>query len=259
MARVQAVILCGGLGTRLSEETEVRPKPMVEIGGKPILWHIMKTYSHYGIVDFILCLGYKGDQIRDYFLNYSTMNSDVIVNVGDRSVEHLEPFHDEASWRVLLAETGALTPTGGRIQRIGKYITGDEFLVTYGDGVADVDVKKQLAFHRAQGKLATVTGVRPASRFGELHIRGDLVSEFREKPQLDEGWINGGYFVFKREALRYLKPDSTLEKEPLENLARDGQLAIFRHEGYWRPMDTMRERRALEEEWASGRPPWKRW
>jgi len=259
MARVQAVILCGGLGTRLSEETELRPKPMVEIGGKPILWHIMKTYSHYGIVEFILCLGYKGDQIREYFLNYSTMNSDVIVNVGDRSVEHLEPFHDEASWRVLLAETGPLTPTGGRIQKIGKYIKGDDFFVTYGDGVADVDVKAQLAFHKAHGKLATVTGVRPASRFGELRLKGDLVAEFREKPQLEEGWINGGYFVFKRDALRYLKPDSTLEREPLEALARDGQLAIFRHEGYWRPMDTMRERRALEEEWASGKPPWKRW
>jgi len=259
MARVQAVILCGGLGTRLSEETELRPKPMVEIGGKPILWHIMKTYSHYGIVEFILCLGYKGDQIREYFLNYSTMNSDVIVNVGDRSVEHLEPFHDEASWRVLLAETGPLTSTGGRIQKIGKYIKGDDFFVTYGDGVADVDVKAQLAFHKAHGKLATVTGVRPASRFGELRLKGDLVAEFREKPQLEEGWINGGYFVFKRDALRYLKPDSTLEREPLEALARDGQLAIFRHEGYWRPMDTMRERRALEEEWASGKPPWKRW
>jgi len=157
MAPVQAVILCGGLGTRLSEETELRPKPMVEIGGRPILWHIMKTYSHYGIVDFILCLGYKGDLIREYFLNYSTMNSDVIVNVGDRSVEHLEPFHDEASWRVLLAETGPLTPTGGRLQRIGEYIKGDDFLVTYGDGVADVDVSAQLAFHRAHGKLATVT------------------------------------------------------------------------------------------------------
>jgi glucose-1-phosphate cytidylyltransferase len=259
MARVQAVILCGGLGTRLSEETELRPKPMVDIGGRPILWHIMKTYSHYGIVDFILCLGYKGDMIREYFLNYSTMNSDVIVNVGDRSVEHLEPFHDEASWRVLLAETGPLTPTGGRIHQIGKYITGDDFFVTYGDGVANVDLKTQLAFHRSHAKLATVTGVRPASRFGELRLRGDLVSEFREKPQLGEGWINGGYFVFKRDALRYLKPDSTLEGEPLEGLARDGQLAIFRHEGYWRPMDTMRERRALEEEWASGKPPWKVW
>jgi glucose-1-phosphate cytidylyltransferase len=259
MAPVQAVILCGGLGTRLSEETELRPKPMVEIGGKPILWHIMKTYSHYGIVDFILCLGYKGDQIRDYFLNYSTMNSDVRVSVGDRSVEHLEAFHDEASWRVVMAETGPLTPTGGRIHRIGKYLTGDDFFVTYGDGVANVDLKAQLVFHRAQGKLATVTGVRPASRFGELRLRGDLVSEFREKPQLEEGWINGGYFVFKRDALRYLKPDSTLEGEPLEGLARDGQLAIFRHEGYWRPMDTMRERRALEEEWAGGHPAWKVW
>ncbi|MDP9266252.1 MAG: glucose-1-phosphate cytidylyltransferase [Chloroflexota bacterium] len=256
---MQAVILCGGLGARLTEETEIRPKPMVEIGGKPILWHIMKLYSHFGILDFILCLGYKGDIIRDYFLNYGTMNSDVLVHVGARRVEHLEPFHDEARWRVLLAETGALTPTGGRLHRIGRYVKGDEFMATYGDGVADVDLERLLSFHRSQGKLATVTGVRPATRFGELRVHGDLVDEFREKPQLDEGWINGGFFVFRRDALRYLQADSTLEGQPLEQLARDGQLAVFRHDGYWRPMDTMRERRALEQEWASGTPAWKLW
>src|SRR6266571_3297004 len=229
MSRVQAVILCGGLGTRLAEETEIRPKPMVEIGGRPILWHIMKLYSHFGVMDFILCLGYKGDMIRDYFLNYSAMNSDVRVHIGERRVEHLEPFHAEEKWRVLLAETGLATQTGGRIHRAGKYVEGDEFMVTYGDGVADVD------------------------------LRGDLAEEFREKPQLDEGWINGGFFVFRRKALDYIGPDTVLEREPLERLARDGQLAVFRHEGYWRPMDTMRERRALEEEWASGKPPWKVW
>jgi glucose-1-phosphate cytidylyltransferase len=232
---------------------------MVEIGGKPILWHIMKLYSHFGIADFILCLGYKGNVIRDYFLNYSTMNSDVIVHVGERRVEHLEPFHDEARWRVLLAETGQLTPTGGRLQRIGRHLQGDDFMVSYGDGVADIDLNALLGFHRAHGKLATVTGVRPASRFGELRLRGDLVYEFREKPQLDEGWINGGFFVFRRGALRYVDENSILEREPLERLAREGQLAVFRHSGYWRPMDTQRERRALEEEWASGRPPWKVW
>jgi glucose-1-phosphate cytidylyltransferase len=259
MPPVQAVILCGGLGTRLAEETEVRPKPMVEIGGKPILWHIMKLYSHYGVTDFVLCLGYKGDVIRDYFLNYGSMHSDVAVNIGERRVEHLDAFHDEANWRVVLAETGQLTPTGGRLHRIAKYIEGDEFMATYGDGVADVNLNELLAFHRKQGKLATVTGVRPATRFGELRLRGDLAYEFREKPQLEEGWINGGFFVYRRDALKYLRPDSILEREPLEQLARDGELAVFRHPGYWRPMDTMRERRALEEEWATGRPPWKVW
>jgi glucose-1-phosphate cytidylyltransferase len=259
MSPVQAVILCGGLGTRLAEETEVRPKPMVEIGGKPILWHIMKLYSHFGVVDFILCLGYKGDIIRHYFLNYSSMHSDVRVHVGEQRVEHLQPFHDEANWQILLAETGPTTPTGGRIRRISRYVESDEFMVTYGDGVADIDIKALLAFHRAQGKLATVTGVRPAGRFGELTLRGDLVQEFREKPQLDEGWINGGFFVFRKEALRYMGPDSVLEREPLEQMARDGQLAVYRHDGYWRPMDTMRERRALEAEWASGNPKWKVW
>ena len=232
---------------------------MIEIGGRPILWHIMKLYSHYGIVDFILCLGYKGDVIREYFLNYSAMNSDVVVSIGDRRVEILEPFHDEARWKIHLAETGALTQTGGRIQRVARYLEGDQFMVTYGDGVADVDLKALLEFHRKSGKLATITGVRPASRFGELHLRGDLVAEFKEKPQLEEGWINGGFFVFQRDALRYLGPDSILERDPLERLARDGQLAMFRHTGYWRPMDTMREKRALEEEWASGKPPWKVW
>src|SRR5438093_8535629 len=174
MTRVQAMILCGGLGTRLAEETEIRPKPMIEIGGRPILWHIMKLYSHFGIVDFILCLGYKGDVIREYFLNYGAMNSDVVVSIGDRRVEILEPFHDEARWKIHLAETGALTQTGGRIHRVARYLEGDQFMVTYGDGVADVDLKALLEFHRKSGRLATITGVRPASRFGELHLRGDL-------------------------------------------------------------------------------------
>jgi glucose-1-phosphate cytidylyltransferase len=259
MCGMQVVILCGGLGTRLAEETDVRPKPMVEIGGKPILWHIMKIYSSFGLFDFILCLGYKGDMIRDYFLNYGTMNSDVRVSVGDRKVDYLEPFHDEAKWRVVLAETGPSTPTGGRIHRITRYLDGPEFMVTYGDGLANIDIDALLRFHRSHGKIATVTGVRPAGRFGELTLRGDLVAEFREKPQLHEGWINGGFFVFNKEATSFISPDSVLERQPLERLAADGQLAVYRHEGYWRPMDTMRERRALEEEWANGKPPWKRW
>ncbi len=256
---MQVVILCGGRGARLAEETEVRPKPMVEVGGKPILWHIMKLYSHHGFTDFILCLGYRGDVIRDYFLNYFTMNSDVRVHLGEQRIEHLGAFHDERQWRVLLAETGADTPTGGRVCRVARYLDGERLMVTYGDGVSDVDVRALVAFHLAQGKLATVTGVRPVTRFGELRVQGDLVTEFREKPQLDEGWVNGGFIVMERGALAYLSEESTLEREPLERLARDGQLAVYRHEGYWRAMDTLREKRQLEEEWASGLAGWKVW
>ena len=256
---MQVVILCGGVGTRLAEETEVRPKPMVEIGGKPILWHIMKLYSHHGFTDFILCLGYKGDVIRDYFLNYYTRNSDVRVHLDEERIEHLDTFHDELHWKVLLAETGPRTPTGGRVCRIARYLEGERFLVTYGDGVSDVDIRRLVDYHRAQGRLATVTGIRPQSRFGELRMQDGLVTEFREKPQLDEGWVNGGFFVFERAALEYLGEESTLEREPLERLARDRQLAVYRHEGYWRAMDTLREKRMLEEEWASGRPGWRVW
>ncbi len=256
---MQVLILCGGLGTRLAEETEIRPKPMVEIGAKPILWHIMKLYSHHGFHEFVLCLGYKGDLIRDYFLNYYARNSDVRVRLGDQRVDYLGTFHDEQQWRVLLAETGAATPTGGRVLRASRYLEGDRFMVTYGDGLSNVDIRRLLDFHCGQGKLATVTGIRPVTRFGELRLRGDLVTEFREKPQLDEGWVNGGFFVFERGALGYLRDDSTLEREPLERLARDGELAVYRHEGYWRSMDTLRDKRTLEEEWASGRPAWKVW
>jgi len=257
--QVQVVILCGGLGTRIAEETEVRPKPMVEIGGRPILWHIMKRYSHYGYTDFALCLGYKGDVIREYFVNYHVMNSDVRVHLGERRIEHLSSFHDEGKWRVLLAETGALTSTGGRLHRVAPYIEGDRFMLTYGDGLADIDLTKLVRFHRESGRLATVTGVRPMSRFGEIHGEGDLVREFREKPQLDEGWVSGGFFVFERGALDYFGPDSVLERAPLERLAQDGQLALFRHDGYWRAMDTLREKRQLEQEWESGHPAWKVW
>ena len=256
---MQVVILCGGLGTRIAEESEIRPKPMIDIGGRPILWHIMKTYSHFGFTDFILCLGYRGDVIRDYFMNYGTMNSDVRVHIGERRVEHLESFHDERQWRVTLAETGPLTPTGGRIHRIARYLEGDRFLATYGDGVADTDIQLLLEFHLRVGRLATVTGVRPANRFGELRGEGDLVREFREKPQLEEGWVSGGFFVFERRVLDYLDVDSTLERGPLERLASDGQLALYRHQGYWRAMDTLREKRQLEREWTGGSPRWKVW
>ena len=256
---MQVVILCGGRGTRLSEETDVRPKPMVEIGGKPILWHIMKLYSHHGFHDFVLCLGYKGDVIRDYFVNYFVRNSDVRVRVGDQRIEHLSAFHDEGHWNVLLAETGDLTPTGGRVKRVARYLDGERFMVTYGDGVSDVDLGKLVAFHRSQGRLATVTGVRPVTRFGELRVDADRVVEFREKPRLDQGWVNGGFFVFERAALDRIGDDSTLEAEPLERLAREGQLVVYRHEGYWMAMDTLREKRVLDEEWATGRPAWKVW
>jgi glucose-1-phosphate cytidylyltransferase len=256
---MEVVILCGGMGTRLAEETEIRPKPMVEIGGKPILWHIMKLYSHHGFTDFILCLGYKGDVIREYFLNYHTLNSDVRVHLGEQRVEHLGTFHEERRWSVLLAETGSQTPTGGRVCRVARYLKGERFMVTYGDGVADVDLRKLVEFHRSHGRLATVTGIRPITRFGELRIDNGFVTEFREKPQLDEGWVNGGFFIFERAVLEYLSEGSTLEREPLERLARDGQLAVYKHHGYWRAMDTLREKRALEDDWSSGRPGWKVW
>jgi len=256
---MQVVILCGGLGTRLAEETELRPKPMVEIGGRPILWHIMKLYSHYGFTDFVLCLGYKGNVVRDYFLNYVAMNSDVRVTLGDGGVERLEAFHEESRWSVLLAETGPLTPTGGRLRRAARYLQGNRFMATYGDGLADVNLRKLLDFHESCGRLATVTGVRPANRFGELRAEGDLVQQFREKPQLDDGWVNGGFFVFENAVLDRLREDSVLEREPLAELASDGQLALFKHEGYWRPMDTPREKRELEQEWASDRPAWRVW
>lgn len=240
---------------------------MVEIGGKPILWHIMKLYSYHGFHDFVLCLGYKGDLIRDYFLNYHARNSDVRVRLGEQRVDHLSAFHDERQWSVVLAETGDGTPTGGRVKRVAKYLDGDRFMVTYGDGLSDIDLRGLVAFHARHGKLATVTGIRPVTRFGELRIEGDLVAEFREKEPLHEGWVNGGFFVFERRVLDHLSDESTLgggpgrtpEHETLELLTAEGQLAVYRHEGYWSAMDTLREKRALEEEWASGRPGWKVW
>jgi len=255
---MQVVILCGGLGTRLADETESRPKGMVEIGGKPILWHIMKTYSHYGFTDFILCLGYKGDVIRQYFLNYYLMNSDVRVHLDSERVEHLEAFHDERRWTVTLAETGSLTLTGGRIQRIARYVEGDRFMVTYGDCVSNIDINRLIDFHNAKGRLATVTGIRPVSRFGELLISDDRVVDFLEKPQLGEGRVNGGFFVFERKVLDYLD-EGALERTPMGRLSREGQLSVYRHDGYWFAMDTIREKRILEEEWSTGHAGWKVW
>lgn len=263
---MQVVILCGGAGTRLGEETSVRPKPMVEIGGRPILWHIMKLYSHHGFHDFILALGYRGDVIRDYFLSYHARNSDLRISLGKQKTEYLDAFHDEQDWNVVLAETGEETPTGGRIKRIERYIEGPRFMVTYGDGLSNVDLRALVAFHERSQKVATVTGIRPVTRFGELRVEGPLATEFREKKPLHQGWVNGGFFVFERAVFDRLGPDSSLGggsgdggREVLERLAEEGQLAAYTHEGYWRAMDTLREKRILEEEWSTGHAPWKVW
>jgi len=258
---VKVVILCGGLGTRLREETEFRPKPLVEIGGRPILWHIMKIYAHYGLRDFVLCLGYRGNMIKEYFLNYEAMNNDFTICLGrQHSVTHHDA-HAEQDFRVTLAETGAQTMTGGRVKRIEKYVDDDIFLVTYGDGVADLDIGAVVDFHRAHQRLATITTVHPLSRFGVLDVGDDgRVREFAEKP-LMQGWASAGFFVFDRRAFDYLddREECILEREPLERLASDGQLMAYRHNGFFYTMDTYREYEYLNELWAAGKAPWKVW
>ncbi|MDX1947660.1 MAG: glucose-1-phosphate cytidylyltransferase [Pirellulaceae bacterium] len=256
----KVVILCGGLGTRMREETEFRPKPMVDIGGRPILWHIMRQYGHFGFNEFVLCLGYKGHMIKEYFLNYEAMTSDFTISLGDRQQVAYHGPHPEQRFRVTLADTGDNTMTGGRIQAIEQYVDGDTFLVTYGDGLADVNIGAVLRFHREHGKIATVTAVRPISRYGLLTVADDgQVTDFAEKPNL-EGWINAGFFVFQREIFRYLSGNQcVLEREPLERLCREGQLAAFRHEGYFYAMDTYREYKHLNDIWTAGRAPWKVW
>ena len=254
---MKVAILAGGAGTRLAEETTVKPKPMVEIGGRPILWHIMKHYSHYGFDQFVIALGYKGEYIKKYVIDYSSLHSNLTVKIKNGDVRtHGVDHHPD--WTVDLIDTGQTTLTGGRIKRIEPYIDGETFMVTYGDGVADIDISRLLARHREMGKLATVTGVRPMTRFGELEVADGLVAEFREKPQVKTGLINGGFFVFQREVFDYLTGDCSLEKEPLERLARDGQLAIYPHEGFWHCMDTYRDMESLNGLWASGKAPWKR-
>jgi len=264
MERIPVVILCGGRGTRMGQETDWIPKPMVRIAGEqPILWHIMKGYAAAGFADFILCLGYQGDVIRSYFLNYGTSTSDFTVTLGSkRSVVLHDP--PQEAWQVTLAETGLHTMTGARIKQIEKYVEGHEvFMLTYGDGVADIDFAKLLAFHRAHGKLATVTGVRPPARFGQLRTDGDLVNAFMEKPEpaSGEAYINGGFFVLQHEALELLgtDPDCMFEREPLQRLADRCELAIFRHEGFWQCMDTVRDLETLSHLWTSGNAPWKTW
>lgn len=257
---MKVVILCGGLGTRLKEETEYRPKPLVDIGGKPILWHIMKIYAHYGLTDFVLCLGYRGDSIKDYFLNYEAMNNDFTVHLGCQNRVQYHSVHKEQDFNVTLAETGAETMTGGRLKRAARYLGKDTFMMTYGDGVADVDLKALAEFHRSHGKIATVTAVRPFSRFGILNLGAkDRVESFSEKPQTD-GWASAGYCVFDARILDYIEGDDcVLERGPFERLARDGQLMAYKHNGFFYAMDTYREYLHLNELWAGGKAPWKIW
>lgn len=256
---MKVAILAGGLGTRLREETEYRPKPMVEIGGRPILWHIMKLYAHYGFSEFVICLGYKGDLIRDYFLNYEIRNRDFTVTLGSRAVE-IHSSHSEEGWKVTLAETGDDTMTAGRIKRIANYLGDGAFMATYGDGVADVDISRLLSYHRSRGKLATITGVRPSSRYGELQVQDGVVRTFREKPQVHEGCINGGFFVFERRVLELIGGgDDTLEAGLLPSLAEAGELAVYQHEGFWQCMDTYREMQLLNELWRTQQAPWRLW
>ena len=256
---MKVVILAGGRGTRISEETGLKPKPMVEIGERPILWHIMKIYSHYGFDDFILCLGYKGYMIKEFFANYFLRRSDVTIDLGSNSMETLESKAE--AWRVTLVNTGLNTMTGGRIKRVKKYIGNKPFMLTYGDGVSDVDIKALVAFHQKHGKLATITSVQPAGRFGALLLdENQHVKQFAEKPRGDGAWINGGFFVLDPKVIDYISEDGTTwEKEPLENLAKDKQLVTYHHHGFWKPMDTLRDKIELEKHWDSPNPPWKVW
>ncbi|MBS1811273.1 MAG: glucose-1-phosphate cytidylyltransferase [Acidobacteria bacterium] len=259
---MKVVILCGGQGTRLREETEYRPKPMVEIGGKPILWHIMKIYAHYGLTNFVLCLGYRGYLIKDFFLNYEARMKDITVHLGGTPSVQFHNGHAEEGWAITLAETGETAQTGTRLRRASRYLDDQTFCLTYGDGLGDVNLNALLEFHRSHGKIGTVTGVRPPGRFGELRIAAQHVTGFAEKPQVSEGMINGGFFVFEREFInRYLdeRVDLVLEREPLQSLAADGELMVYPHDGFWQPMDTYRELKMLEDLWQSGHAPWKVW
>jgi glucose-1-phosphate cytidylyltransferase len=255
---MKVVILAGGLGTRLAEETEVKPKPMVEIGERPILWHIMKHYEHYGFREFVIALGYKGEVIKRYFVEYYSLSRSVTVSLADGKVQ----VHDGAreDWVVHLVDTGLHTQTGSRIKRLEPWLGGETFMITYGDGLSDVDLRGLLRFHRSHGRLVTVTAVRPPARFGGIVFHGNAVARFTEKPQIGEGWINGGFFVCEPRVLDYLKADATsLEKDALEALAAEGQLAAYRHDGFWQCMDVLRDVKLLESLWQSGNAPWQVW
>ena len=256
---MKAVILAGGLGTRLSEETATRPKPMVEVGGRPILWHILKMYAHHGINDFVICCGYKGYVLKEYFANYFLHMSDVTF---DMRSNRMEVHHKRAEpWNVTLVDTGESSMTGGRLKRVAQYVERDEaFCFTYGDGVSDVDISATLDFHRAHGKLATLTGTYPAARFGALEIEGKRVLRFKEKPRGEGGMINGGFFVLKPQVIDLIDGDTTVwEQEPLNTLAARGELMAYEHDGFWQPMDTLRDKQLLDDLWASGKAPWKQW
>jgi glucose-1-phosphate cytidylyltransferase len=255
---MKVVILAGGLGTRLAEETEVKPKPLVEIGGRPILWHILKHYAHHGFKEFYIALGYKGEEVKRFFLDYHALRGDLTVRLNGRAVE----FHDANAedWTVHLIDTGLETLTGGRVKRLEPHLHEATFMVTYGDGVSDIDLGRLLSLHRAEGRLATLSAVRPPARFGGIVFDRNRVAEFTEKPQAGEGWINGGYLVLEPGVFEYLKGDRTsLEADAMERLAADGQLSAYRHEGFWQCMDTLRDLRLLRSLWDSGAPPWKVW
>lgn len=258
--KTKVVILCGGMGTRLREETEYRPKPLVEIGGRPILWHIMKIFAHYGFKDFVLCLGFKGEMIKEYFLTYRLMNNDFTLHLGTPDEPEVHGPNLKDDWSITFAETGLEASTGTRVKRIERYIQEDHFMVTYGDGVADIDVGRLWEFHQRHGKVGTVTGIRPSSRFGEFATSNGVVTEFREKPQPHGEFVNGGFFVFRRQFLDYLEDDDrcVLEREPLERLVADRQLMTFMHNGFWQCMDTYRDFLALNDSWKKG-APWKVW
>ena len=255
---MKAVILAGGLGTRISEETELKPKPMIEVGAKPLLWHVMKIYSAQGVDEFVVCLGYRGYVIKEYFANYYLHRGDVTFDLRDNTME----VHQSGAepWRVTLIDTGERTETGGRLKRVMPYVGDEEFHFTYGDGVADVDLAALVEFHRAQGRLATVTAVQPVGRWGALDVEGDRIGRYVEKPRGDGGWINGGFFVLSPRVADYVDGDETVwEREPLQRLAAEGQLAAYRHRGFWHAVDTLRDKRLLEERWAGGAAPWRLW
>lgn len=255
---MKTVILAGGLGTRITEETAVKPKPLVEVGERPILWHIMNIYAFYGFREFVVALGYKGELIKYYFLNYYRLNNDLTVDLKDGQVKVRDALRED--WRIHLVDTGLNTLTGGRLKRLSELLDGETFMMTYGDGVANVDIPAALAFHKKMGRLATITAVRPPARFGGLQFDGNLVSKFFEKPQIGEGWVNGGFFILEPRVFDYLDSDQTsFEREPLERLALEGQLAVYRHDGFWQCMDTVRDVRYLNELWEEGNPPWKIW
>ena len=255
---MKVVILAGGLGTRLSEETVVKPKPMVEIGGKPMLWHIMNIYGAYGFNEFVVALGYKGEVIKEYFLNYYNFQSNLTISLKTGEVSASKNCYRD--WTIHLIDTGMNSMTGGRLHRLKDRLAGETFMLTYGDGVSNVDIKKLVDFHKSHGKIATVTAVKPSARFGGMKFNGDRVVEFTEKPQTGEGWINGGFFVFEPKVFDYLQGDDTiLEGKPLENLAKDGQLTAYKHDGFWQCMDTLRDKQLLENLWANAKAPWKVW